>query len=487
MSAAPSDLSSGSARIVLPPSGPLKSSQVLTKIQEFEGRLELVENKLPTIQETNELVVDVKEWMKRAERQEKDIEFLKKENVLLKAEIKARAIINDVTTTDDETSANESDSEEELTKMEEEIEGSSLAYADNAFKELTRYAFNHNMGVGKFSEDDPPPYPDSNERETWPRIPGTDDPVIRFRWDKPWNHKDNYDSPALLRISDDDHQRRVRERFANLQKKIKEAQRCRKTKDVGPGIEMTQGDGGFEEDGAVNNVAKEKKTLSAATLRSRAAGKLAFRLAQREKLPKDSPYRSSKYDSAFVVSLMSDDEDEYDENGKPTNRFISRAPLYRSQEMIDLLAAVDTVRIDIPKRYTIRVRGEPVDIPPKKSAKVEFRARRWMVDEAWLAQEKNQQWDKESCIIESGKAWGDEEDPETIAARREEVKLTKKAIATEKKRKMLEIGIGREMKKAKKPKKTKKTKMGKGKVHAKEAFKGLPAPSDGDDDELMYD
>ncbi|KAG6860339.1 hypothetical protein C0995_012452 [Termitomyces sp. Mi166 len=118
-------MSSAPARAVLP-----ASNQALTKIGEFEGRLELIEKKLPEIEETNKLAADVKDLLKRADEQEKYIDFLKEENDGLRAEIKALKTVDDHTTTDD------SESEEKVpTKTEGDIEQSALAYADDTFKD----------------------------------------------------------------------------------------------------------------------------------------------------------------------------------------------------------------------------------------------------------------------------------------------------------------------------------------------------------------
>jgi hypothetical protein len=51
-------------------------------------------------------------------------------------------------------------------------------------------------------------------------------------------------------------------------------------------------------------------------------------------MPKDSKYLDAKYNPAFVARLMSDDEDEVDEDGTRTARFVSHPPLYRSKEVL---------------------------------------------------------------------------------------------------------------------------------------------------------
>jgi hypothetical protein len=77
---------------------------------------------------------------------------------------------------------------------------------------------------------------------TWPKIIGTEDLVLRFRWDKPWDDEDNFYSiqmivsymkqhggsvvpsagTTLKAISEDDHQKRVVDKFFGFQKGLRE-------------------------------------------------------------------------------------------------------------------------------------------------------------------------------------------------------------------------------------------------------------------------
>ena len=47
-------------------------------------------------------------------------------------------------------------------------------------------------------------------------------------------------------------------------------------------------------------------------------------------MPDDSLWKDKKYDSAMSITLMSDDEDQVDEDGKRMGRYTSRAPAYRT-------------------------------------------------------------------------------------------------------------------------------------------------------------
>lgn len=88
------------------------------------------------------------------------------------------------------------------------------------------------------------------------------------------------------------------------------------------------------------------------------------------------------------------------------------------------------------------------------------------MDPDWLVREGNEQYDVEARIVGSGKAWGDDEDPEVLAERVENVKVGKKAINEMRKRKMMDDALRQGA--AKKGKATKGGKIqGNGKVRAK--------------------
>jgi hypothetical protein len=59
--------------------------------------------------------------------------------------------------------------------------------------------------------------------------------------------------------------------------------------------------------------------------------KLDVHLRKRGKLPEDSQFHDKKFDHVMVASLMSDDEDQVDENNQKTGRYLSRAPTYRNE------------------------------------------------------------------------------------------------------------------------------------------------------------
>lgn len=154
--------------------------------------------------------------------------------------------------------------------------------------------------------------------------------------------------------------------------------------------------------------------------------------------------------------------------------------------MIKLLATVDAITLKDVKNRIVRIRGEPVDRPPKKGKTIETRARRWMMSDEWMKEPGNEQWDVESRIAASGKAWGDEEDPEDVAKRIDMVKLEKKSLADKRKKRQLEAGQDRleGIKKTKRGKKTAKNTRGTSTSQAGD----VRGPSTSiDQDELEYD
>ena len=56
-------------------------------------------------------------------------------------------------------------------------------------------------------------------------------------------------------------------------------------------------------------------------------------MEQRERKREGSAYTDGKYDSAFTLTAMSDDEDDPDPEQGKAKRFISHAPDYRSNEV----------------------------------------------------------------------------------------------------------------------------------------------------------
>jgi hypothetical protein len=99
-----------------------------------------------------------------------------------------------------------------------------------------------------------------------------------------------------------------------------------------------------------------------------------------------------------------------------------------------MLIAVDAaVDLKPSNRYTIRVRGEPVDTAPKITKKLDTRARRWMIRPEWFLEGNNDIYDIPTQVAESGKAWGDEDDPEDLEKKAQNFKEEKDIVTRKQK------------------------------------------------------
>ncbi|GBE85835.1 hypothetical protein SCP_0803570 [Sparassis crispa] len=365
---------------------------------------------------------------------------------------------------------------------EKKVAAKESAYRDTSFKELVRHAFQLRLGIPNLLAKT---LPWNNEGDEIPIESSTNKQYIRFRWEERWDSKANYPviqeltayvqkhgadlvpaaATALRALGERDIQERVAEKYKALQKGLRnagilDAQGHRVTKKEEP----TDDAGGIQGIGDGAEEKHEIKKLSPAVLQSRAKGKLQVRLRKRGNLPSDSLYRNPKYDTAFVETLMSADEDVFDVNGAFAGSYKSIAPAYRSAELIELFNAVDAAKDHKPSsRYIPRIKvAETVDVPPRVSHKMENRARRWMIDPEWLTQ--NQVYDVESRIVNSGKAWGDEEDPEVLVEKQKRVREEKAEMNQTKKLRLTKDVEGRAKKDKKKGKK-------KGKMSEKKAEK----------------
>lgn len=58
-----------------------------------------------------------------------------------------------------------------------------------------------------------------------------------------------------------------------------------------------------------------------------------------------------------------------------------------------------------------------------------------MIRDEWLKNDQNKKFDVPSCIAESGKAWGDEDDPEELGAKAQQFKVEKNKVVQKNKAK----------------------------------------------------
>ncbi|KAH9922162.1 hypothetical protein B0H21DRAFT_697714, partial [Amylocystis lapponica] len=200
--------------------------------------------------------------------------------------------------------------------------------------------------------------------------------------------------------------------------------------------------------------------------------KLVVRLRKYDNLPPGSKFCDLKYKTAFTENAMSDDETVLEPDGTFPGRYTSRAPAYRSAEVIELFDAVDAVKDPNPSgKYIPRIKApEPVEVPPKVAKYIKNRIRRWMVDPEWLAKPENKAFDVETRIADSGIAWGDAEDPEEKVTRLKRFR-DEKTAATQSKR-ARKVQVSEPAKKGKKGKGKEKEKRSKKKPNKRNAVAG---------------
>ncbi|RXW14998.1 hypothetical protein EST38_g10855 [Candolleomyces aberdarensis] len=175
-------------------------------------------------------------------------------------------------------------------------------------------------------------------------------------------------------------------------------------------------------------------------MKNRAKGKYEARLRKFEALPASDPFKTPGYAQALHQSLMSDDEDTFNPDGSLDNKtYTSCAAVWESQMLREFKEHVDTQADPLSgnrKQPTERKRSEiKKDKKIHKSQTFDGRVRRWMIDETWWKEEGKALYDSPLYVAENGKAWGEEDDPEEIAAKA-------KALGEEKKRKRVGDGKG---------------------------------------------
>ncbi|KAL0062930.1 hypothetical protein AAF712_010192 [Marasmius tenuissimus] len=162
---------------------------------------------------------------------------------------------------------------------------------------------------------------------------------------------------------------------------------------------------------------------------NRASGKLKVRNRKRANAHtlEDAKWvQDTKYDAAFEVNHMSDDDDCYDENGQLVkSQYSSREPTYRSELCRKVYNTVDGVPDPAPSnQYLARVKGKPKEQPIRRAAEFAKRGRTWMYDSAWL--KTNPEYSGELYVLHNGTAWGDPTDPVQQEGQKKDVKAEKK-------------------------------------------------------------
>ncbi|KAG1806960.1 hypothetical protein EV424DRAFT_1544055 [Suillus variegatus] len=273
-----------------------------------------------------------------------------------------------------------------------------------------------------------PSFPFGIGEERWPKNPVDQKPYMRFNWDTAYNKSPNAEAlekifnslratgakrcPAadedLENICDNDLKERIKDKFVSMaqefKSKRKEQARIQELEDRHAAAEENLDEELADEPAIVITTASRDR----ASKNSRVSSKLKARVRKRVK----SGYADPKYDAAFIVNAMSDDEEMQTREGE-AKKYISRAPDWRSDEFTKLYSEIDAIpdpNPDAAAKSRQRLRGDivPNAIPPKAKV-VSTRVRRWMVKPELL--NANEDWMISGRVGPNGKAWGDEEDP----------------------------------------------------------------------------
>jgi hypothetical protein len=122
-----------------------------------------------------------------------------------------------------------------------------------------------------------------------------------------------------------------------------------------------------------------------------------------------------------------------------------------------MFAEIDATADPKPSnQFTRRIRGDTKDKAPPATKSLQGRARRWMVDTDWLT--NHPEFDLPMRIADSGKLWGDANDPEETAALIKQSAEEKAELKSKRKKKAIVVsdietaGESRSKKKSKKGK-----------------------------------
>ncbi|GBE87231.1 hypothetical protein SCP_1004780 [Sparassis crispa] len=363
-----------------------KTAMLVAQVSDHQMRIEVLEG------EKELLRIEIESFKTVAETYEKRLETAidrldKQARLIGGLQDLASELQDRLEATEEASSEGEDESDEGFDKKEKmRVAASAAALRDASYRELVRQVFQTRMGVPNLKLRTLPFWP--KEGEPMPVDPATKTDLMRFRWDQPWDAAGNYKNIRTLvtmiikqgaelvpgaakpirDLLKSDAEESVKKKFRALQKALRDEKligaRGRSVTVQRDMNVMAYEDNDSAEAGGNGAVIDMPVTAKKSThTTSRAKGKLQVRIRKRTNLPKESEWRDPKYDAAFAVNLMSDDEDQVDEKGEFTGKYISKAPAYRSQELINLFRAVDATRDPEPSnRYIPRMKAaETID------------------------------------------------------------------------------------------------------------------------------
>ncbi|KAG0700543.1 hypothetical protein DFH29DRAFT_1001049 [Suillus ampliporus] len=154
-------------------------------------------------------------------------------------------------------------------------------------------------------------------------------------------------------------------------------------------------------------------------------------------------YRKGKYDAAFILNAMSEDEIDPNRLMNEPKQFVSSAQGWRSNELIMLYSTVDPIPDPDPDAAAWmkkRVKG-PInaDAVPPIAKSLKNRVHTWMVKPELL--EEHPEWMTRGRVAANGVTWGEEEleGQESVRRKKRKASTAPKVVV---KRKVVEDDIG---------------------------------------------
>ncbi|KAK0433881.1 hypothetical protein EV421DRAFT_1741281 [Armillaria borealis] len=305
--------------------GKLKNDVVIQEFVEVETRLAVLQHRVWILEGENAALknyinTSLTDIYQRIQTNEQNIEQRISELTLLR--VPSPKAEGDVS---EESESEDSDDEVEV------VDQSAAAAKHPKILNLTNQIFTMFLGVPKLGKEDLPAMPEPYDESALPNVHGSKEQrQIRLDWKK--NSKDTHNHAALRTMSifaktqgvfyvsgvkelldvitQSDLDARFDTKYAALQK-------------------VYRGTSGKQ---STKRAAAPGEALSTTKKNNRAKGKLEVRERKRLALPEDSEWRNSKYDTAFTIQQMSDDEDTFDANGTlAPQTYTSRAPTSRSE------------------------------------------------------------------------------------------------------------------------------------------------------------
>ncbi|KAG1812590.1 uncharacterized protein BJ212DRAFT_1483196 [Suillus subaureus] len=303
------------------------------------------------------------------------------------------------------------------------------ALKSKIFKDLVGESFKILLGLQKLDAQHLPGYPMGIGEGTdkWPKDPATGKDLIRFDW-RVGKHDDSINTAGLQRVVDrirlvgpqmgdamkgillailpGQIEKSVQSKYMRMAGEYRKADKKRKRvdedDDLGDDVEIV--DGG----------------LDRAHMNSRVQSKLDAHKRKCRSNECDEKWQDPKYDSAFILNAMSDDEDDPEQHPGEARTFLTMEPEWRSLELSALFAAIDEVKDPRPDQAKLvkqwRRAAEQKTGPPPLARTLATHIHSWMVKTVIL--EENADWFDSGCVAHSGEAWGEEEPRELVKDRK---------------------------------------------------------------------